>query len=156
MPSVENPLQSWQRVSHMSRHLIAVRSAGLGLLIFAALLWIEQLLLRWTGPILGLNWLPTAQVALECLAFAGTGWLIGRWGRSGVLIFAGIIAVQPFARVPGIDVGWLFRLLMDSFQDSRYLASFFNSLGTHLFLIASLFVGAHWSRPRERTVLRIQ
>ena len=61
-----------------------------------------------------------------------------------------------FGLAPGIDVPWLFRLLLDTFQNSRYLGSFLSSLVTHAFLFCSLIVGVKLSRAREQAVLRIQ
>ena len=92
---------------------------------------------------------------------AAIGWLIGRWGSLGVLLFAATLALLNFGRVPGIDFPWLFHLLLDCFQNTRYLESFFTSLATHAFLFASLFIGSHLShakqnRAREQAVLHIK
>ena len=131
--------------------LTAVRSTVLGwLALFAVMLLIERPLLRWTAPILGAGWLPTAQLALECIGFVAVGWLIGRWGSLGVLIFAATLALPNFGRVPAIDFPWLFQLLLDCFQNARYLGSFFTSLATHVLLFAGLFIGSHLSRALER------
>jgi hypothetical protein len=129
--------------------------------LFAIILLIERPLLHRTALILGASWLPTAQLALECLGLAAVGWLIGRWGNPGVLIFAATLALPNFGHVPDIDVPWLFHLLLDCFQNARYLGSFFTSLATHVFLIASLFIGSHLSRAklnraREQALLRIK
>jgi hypothetical protein len=131
--------------------LTAVRSTVLGwLALFAVMFLMERPLLRRAAPFLGASWLPTAQLALECFGFAAVGWLIGRWGRLGVLIFAATLALPNFGRVPAIDLPWLFHLLLDCFQNARYLGSFFTSLATHILLFASLFVGSHLSRAPER------
>jgi hypothetical protein len=127
----------------------------------AIILLIDRPLLHRTAPILGASWLPTAQLAVECLGLAAVGWLIGRWGNAGVLIFAATLALFNFRLVPSIDVPWLFHLLLDSFQNARYLESFSTSLATHIFLFASLFIGSHLSRAkrnraREQTLLRIK
>ncbi|HEX5227846.1 MAG TPA: hypothetical protein VFW44_09055 [Bryobacteraceae bacterium] len=138
------------------RLLAAVQSGVLGLAALIALLWIEQALMRGVAPFLGPSWLPTARVFLECGTLAVAGWFVGRWDRLGVWLVAAIIAIPNLSHVPGIDVAWLIRLLLDSFRDSRYVASFFNFLGVHILMFASLFIGARLSRPRERTSLRIQ
>jgi hypothetical protein len=131
--------------------LTAVRSAALAwLALFAVMFLIERPLLRWTGPILGASWLPTAQLALECFGLAAVGWLIGRWGSLGVLTFAATLALPNFGRVAAIDFPWLFHLLLDCFQNARYLGSFFTSLATHILLFSSLFVGSRLSRPPEQ------
>jgi len=140
----------------------AVRSAVLGWgALLAVLFLIERPLLRWTAPVLGASWVPTAQLALECLGLAAVGWFIGRWGNPGVLIFAATLALLNLGLVPGIDSPWLFHLLLDSFQNTRYIESFFTSLATHIFLFGSLFVGSHLSRAklnraREQAFLNIK
>ena len=141
-----------------TRGLLApVRSTIVGwVALLAVIFLIERPLLRWTAPILGASWLPTVQLILECLGLTAVGWLIGRWGKPGVLIFAATVALLDFTHILAIDVPWLFHLLVDCFQNSRYLESFFTSLATHVFLFGSLFVGARLSRVHERALLRIQ
>jgi hypothetical protein len=142
--------------------LIASRSIGIGFLaLFAVMFLIERPLLRFAAPILGASWLPTAQLALECLVLAGVGWLIGRWGRLGVAIFAATLALVNFCLVPAIDFPWLFHSLLDCFQNTRYLEPFVTSLATHVLLFSSLFVGSHLgrakqNRAREQAALHIK
>jgi hypothetical protein len=141
--------------------LSAVRSSVLGwLALFAIIFLIERPLLHWTAPILGASWLPTVQLALECCSLAAVGWLIrktgGRWGNLGVLIFAATLALLNFGLVPFINFPWLFHLLLDCFQNARYLGSLFTSLATHIFLFGSLFIGSHLSRARQPAVLHIK
>jgi hypothetical protein len=128
--------------------------------LFAFIFLIERPLLRWSGPLLGASWLPTVQLALECCGLAAAGWLIGKtgrlWGNLGVLIFAVTIALLNFGFIPLIDFPWLYHLLLDCFQSSRYLEAFFTSLVTHTFLFGSLFVGSHLSRARQPAVLHIK
>jgi len=124
--------------------------------LFAITFLIERPLMRWTSTMLGASWVPTVQLALECCGLAAIGWLIGRWSKVGVLVFAATLAIWNFGLVPAIDILWLLRLLRNSFENSRYLESFFTSLVTHAFLFGSLFIGAALSRPREQVVLRIQ
>ena len=131
--------------------LIALGAAALGLVSLGVILLVERLLLRFAAPLLGESWTPTARIALECAALMAVGWLIGRWGWPGVLVFAGTIALLRLG-----DLQWLLHLFFNCFQNSRYLASFLNSLGIHILLLASLFAGANWSRPREQAVLRIE
>src|SRR5580700_10958909 len=134
----------------------AVRSSVLAWGALLAITFLmERPLMRWASTMLGASWVPTVQLALECCGLAAIGWLIGRWGNSGILIFAAMLAVWNFGLVP-IDIPWLIHLLIDSFDNSRYLESFFTSLVTHVFLFGSLFTGAALSRPREQVVLRIQ
>lgn len=117
---------------------------------------IERPLLRFAARLLGTPWLPTARLALVCAALFATGWLIGRWGYRGVLLFAATLAIRNFGLAPGIDLLWLIRLFVDTFHSSRYVGSFVSSLVTHVFLFGSLFVGAHWAGAPRSTMLRIQ
>jgi hypothetical protein len=139
------------------RLLIAARSILLGWATLAAVTYlVERPLLRWTLALLGAAWLPTVQLALECAALVGTGWIIGRWchldGVRTVSVFAMILAVWNFGLVPAMNVAWLFQLIVDSFGDSRYLESLGTAAVTHAFLFGSLFVGAILSRPARAPV----
>ena len=143
------------------RLLISARSILLGWVALVGITYlVERPLLLLSAHALGASWLPTEQLAMACAGLVGTGWIIGRGNRFDVLIFAVTLAVWNFGLVP-INLSWLFRLLIDSFESSRYLESFFTSLATHAFLIGSLFIGSHLSRAkrnraREQTVLRIK
>jgi hypothetical protein len=136
--------------------LNAVRSVLVGwIALFAITALIERPLVRhslFVGP----AWVPTLRLALECLGLFAVGWLIGPWGNLGVWIFAASISVRSFGLAPGLDVPWLFRLLIDTFQNSRYLESFFTSLVTHAFLFSSLFIGVRVSRGHTGTMLHIK
>jgi hypothetical protein len=139
------------------RLLIAARSILLGwVALLAATYLVERPLLRWTAPLLGASWFPTAQLALECAALAATGWVMGRWNRSGaipaVLVFAAMIAVWNFSLVPAINIPWLFRLMRDTIGDARYLESLITTAVTHALLFGSLIIGARLSRPRQTTM----
>src|SRR5580698_7615752 len=117
-------------------------------------------LLSLTAHLLDASWVPTAQLIVECLALAAAGWVAGRGNRFDVLILLAMLAVWSFGLIP-INLPWLFRLLVDSLESSRYLESFFTSLATHIFLIGSLFIGSNLSRAkrnreREQAVLRIK
>jgi|HubBroStandDraft_5_1064220.scaffolds.fasta_scaffold43555_2 hypothetical protein len=129
---------------------IAARSILLGwAALFAFTYLVERPLLARTAPLLGASWLPTAQLGLACIALAATGWIVGRWNRWDVLIFAALLAVWNFGLLP-INLPWLLRLLADSFENSRYLESFFTSLVTQVLLFGSLFAGASLNRSREQ------
>ena len=131
------------------RLLIAARAVLLGwLALFAFTYLVERPLLSWASPLLGAAWFPTAQLALACVGLAATGWIVGRWNRFPVLIFAATLAGWNFGLVP-IDLLWLIRLLADSLESSRYLESFFTSLVTHVLLFSSLFAGAALNRVRQ-------
>jgi hypothetical protein len=137
--------------------LIALRSLIAGwAALFILTVVVERPIIRWIGAALGPNWIPTVQLIAACVGLFVTGWIIGRWGRLGVFLFAATIAVWNFGLVREIDIPWLGRLLIDCFGNSRYLESFFTSLATHVFLFGSLFAGATLSRARERTVLHIK
>jgi len=141
----------------VARHLlITVRSILLGwVALFVITYLIERTLLFLAAHFLGLPWIPTVQLALTCSGLVATGWIMGRWNRFDVLLFAATLAIWNGGLVP-IDIPWLFRLLINSFENSRYLESFFTSLVTHVFLFGSLFIGASLARSREPVVLRIK
>jgi hypothetical protein len=139
------------------RLLTAARSTLLGWATLLAVTYlVERPLIVWTAPLLGASWLPTAQLALECVALAVTGWMIGRWNGSDtvpvVLVFAAMIAAWNFGLVPAINIPWLFRLMVDSFGDARYLESLVTAAVTQALLFGSLFVGARLSRPAQAPV----
>jgi hypothetical protein len=139
------------------RLLITARSILLGWATLVAFTYlVERPLLLWTAPLLGASWLPTVQLAFDCVALAATGWMIGRWNRSdavpAVLVFAAMLAVWTFGLVPAINLPWLFRLIADSFRDARYLESLVTAAATHALLFGSLFVGARLSRPARAPV----
>jgi hypothetical protein len=128
--------------------------------LFAIAYLVERPLLSLTARFLDASWVPTAQLIIQCFALAAAGWIAGRGNRIDVLILLAMLAVWSFGLVP-INLPWLFRLLLDSFESSRYLESFFTSLATHAFLIGNLFIGSHLSRAkrnraREQSVLRIK
>lgn len=134
--------------------MIAARSILLGWATLVAVTYfLERPLLRWTAPLLGAAWLPTAQLALECAALAATGWMIGRWCRldavGAVFVFAAMLAVWSFGLVPAMNVPWLLRLIADSFGSTRYLESLGTAAATHALLFVSLFAGARLGRPAE-------
>jgi hypothetical protein len=136
------------------RLLITARSILLGwATLFAATYLVERPLIVWTAPLLGAPWVPTAQLALECVALAATGWIIGRWNRSYtvlvVAVFAAMLAAWDFGLVPAINIPLLFRLMAESFGDSRYLESLVTAAVTHALLFGSLVVGARLSRPAQ-------
>ena len=60
------------------------RMGGIVFLLYV----VERYLLTGTAPLFGPAWLPTAQTSLECLIFAGSGWIAGRLNRSAALITA--------------------------------------------------------------------
>ncbi len=133
------------------RHKLFISSRSI-LLAWAALFAIVYLagrpLLSLTAHMLDASWVPTAQLIVECLALAAAGWVAGRGNRFDVLILLAMLAVWSFGLIP-INLPWLFRLLLDSLESSRYLESFFTSLATHIFLIGSLFIGSHLSRAKR-------
>jgi hypothetical protein len=140
-----------------SEFLIAARSALIGwIALYGITFLMERPLLHFLAHLLGPPWLPTARLGLVCAALAATGWLIGRWGYRGVLLFAATLAIRNFGLAPGIDLLWLVRLFVDTFHSARYVGSFLSSLITHVFLLGSLFVGAHLARAPRSAMLRIQ
>jgi hypothetical protein len=139
-----------------NRLLIAARSIVLGwAALFAITYLLEGPLLSWTAPLLGASWIATAQLALVCSGLAMTGWIVGRWNRNHVLVFAALLAIWNFGLVP-IDLPWLFRLMVNTLRDARYLESFITSAATHALLFGSLVAGANLTRARQPTILHIK
>ena len=135
------------------RLVILARSFLLGwAALFGITYLLERPLLLFSARFLDASWRPTEQLALACAGLAATGWIVGRWNRFdalvAALIFAATLAVWNFGLVP-IDISWLLRLMVDSFESSRYLGSLFTSLATHALLFGSLFAGARFSRPAQ-------
>ncbi len=113
-------------------------------------------LLNWIAPFLGIRWLPTAQLALDCCIFTATGWVIGCWNRAhavfAVLVFAATLTLWDFSPILELDVPWLLRLVADSFHASRYLPSLAATAATHAFLFGSLIAGGTLARPAQKPV----
>jgi len=153
MPS-EQDLQIDAR-SHSTRLVIAARSILAGwAALFAITYLVARPLLTVAAPLLGASWLPTAQLALECVALAATGWIVCRLSRwsGAVLIFAIMLAIWNFGLTPSVNVPWLFRLIIDAIGNARYLGSLITAGATHALLFGSLVVGARLSLPRQMTV----
>jgi hypothetical protein len=139
------------------RLLITARSILLGWATLLAVTYlVERPLIVWAAPLLGASWMPTVQLALQCVALAATGWMVGRWNHldavRAVLVFAAMMAARNFGLVPTINVPWLFRLLVDSLGNARYLESLATAAVTQALLFGSLFVGARLSRPAQAPV----
>ncbi len=136
------------------RLLISARSVLLGwAALFTFTYLVERPLLLWMARLLSSAWLPTGQLALECVTLAATGWIIGRWNRTdpvlSVSVFAAMIAVENFSLVPAINVAWLVRLIVDTFANLRYLESLVTTAALHVFLFGSLFTGAQLAQPKQ-------
>ncbi len=139
------------------RLLIITRSILLGwAALFAGTYLVARPVLVWTAPLLGASWLPTAQLVLECIALAATGWIIGRWNRldaiSAALVFAAMLALWNFGLVPAMNLAWLIRLMIDSIGAVRYLESLSTAAATHALLFGSLIGGALLGRPNAKPV----
>lgn len=138
------------------RLVISVRSILLGwAALFGITYLVERPLLLLTAHFIGASWLPTEQLALACAGLAAIGWIIGRWNRfdamAAALIFAATLAIWNVGLVP-LDLPWLFRLILDSFQNLRYLESLLTALATHGLLFGSLLAGARLSGPAQPPV----
>jgi hypothetical protein len=134
---------------------ICARAIAVGWVVLVAITYlIERPLLRWTGPMLEGSWLPTAELALDCCAFAATGWVIGRFSRDAVLIallaFAATLAWRDFTPLLPVNVPWLVRSAVNAFSDSRYFAGFVTTAATHAILFGSLFAGGLLTRRAQK------
>jgi hypothetical protein len=137
--------------------LIALRSVLIGwptLLLISFLL--KHPLLVWASPMLGVRWLATAGLALDCTALAATGWVVGRLNRAdpilGVLVFAATLSFWDFTPLLAINVPWLLRLAADTVRDSGYLSSLLTTAASQAFLFGSLLAGGLLSRPPTKPV----
>ena len=132
---------------------IPIGWVALGLLVFMA----EHPLLRWTGPLLGAQWIATAQLGLDCGVMLGTGWVVGRLSRPdpmlGVLVFAATLTFWDISFLVAINVPWLVRLVIHTVSgEGNYLSSLVSTVGTHALLFGCLVGGGLLSRVRERPV----
>lgn len=140
--------------------VIAVRSILTG---WAALLLItfllERPLLFLGAPILAVGWFATARLALDCCAFAATGWIVGHWSRDdslfAVVAFAATLTLRDFEPLLAINLPWLLHLVADSLRDGRYLESLFTTAATQALLFGSLIAGGRLARPARRTAISV-
>ena len=142
------------------RLIIAARSLLLGwCALFAVTYLVERPLLHFAAPLLGGSWLPTAQLAFQCVALGAAGWVLGRWNRPDpmplLLVFAALLAVWDFGLVPALNIRWLFQLIADVFESSRYLESLITAVATHALLFGSLVAGVRFSRPAQTPPLSL-
>ncbi len=142
----------------MRRRLVVVlRSVltGWGTLLLLAYL-LEHPVLVWSVPIVGVKWLATAGLALDCMALAATGWVVGRLNRPdsllGVLAFAATLTFWDFTPVVAINIPWLLRLAANAFRDSVYLSSLLTTAASQALLFGSLLAGGLLSRPPSKPV----
>jgi len=139
------------------RLFVALRSilTGWGTLLLLACL-LEHPLLRWAAPILGVKWLATAGLALDCIDLAATGWMVGRLNRPesllGVLTFAATLTLWDFTPVVAINIPWLLRLAMNALRDSVYWSSLLTTAASQALLFGSLLAGGLLSRAPSKPV----
>ncbi|HYL73688.1 MAG TPA: hypothetical protein VEU96_05755 [Bryobacteraceae bacterium] len=142
----------------MRQRLFVVMRAvptGWGTLLLLAYL-LEHPVLRWVAPILGVQWLATAGLALDCMALAATGWVVGRMNRPdsllGVLSFAAMLTLWDFTPVVAVNVPWLLLLTANALRDSVYLSSLVTTAASQALLFGSLLAGGLLSRPPSKPV----
>ena len=139
------------------RLFVVVRAVltGWGTLLLLAYL-LEHLVLVWTAPIVGVKWLATAGLALDCMDLAATGWVVGRLNRPdsllGVLSFAATLTLWDFTPVVAVNVPWLLRLTANTLRDSVYLSSLLTTAASQALLFGSLIAGGLLSRPPSKPV----
>jgi len=145
MPSPR--LNAWLRI------LCAVAAGWATLLL---LMFLASLLIRWTASLLGVAWIATAQLTLNCLELAAAGFIAGRCNRpspvTAVVVFAATLTFADFGDSMALNVPWLFRLTRDVLTNPRFLDAWVSTAGTHLLLFGCLIAGAMLSRPPERPV----
>lgn len=127
------------------------------LLLIAYLL--ERPLLILIAGKLGASWLPTVRLMLDCSVLAGTGWVIGRLGRTNPILavaaFAATLTLRDFGELVEIRVPWLLQLAGDALRDPRYWDLLGSTAITQTFLFGSLIAGALLSRRAPATALSI-
>lgn len=136
------------------RLLTSIRWIFIGWVTLLAIAYLfERPLLLWTAPFLGNEWFPTARLGADCCAFAGAGWVTGRWNRPNCLlavsVFAATLTVWDFNPLLPIDVPWLLHLAVNALRDSRYLESLITTAATHALLFGCLIAGGQLARPRQ-------
>jgi hypothetical protein len=144
-----------------NRILVFARAVLCG---WAALLGLSYLLegplLRWTVPLLGMEWFPTERLALDCLVLTAAGWAAGRSHRSravaATLAFAVTLLPWNLDQVVSLDFPWLARLTVDAIRDSRYLGGLLTVGVTQAFLWGCLAAGGLLARPRPAPVSVIE
>lgn len=140
-----------------TRLFIALRSVLTGWATLLLLAYrLEHPLLVWVTPALGVKWLATAGLALDCTALAATGWIVGRLNRPdsllGVLTFAATLTFWDFTPVVAVNIPWLLRLAMNGLRDSVYLGSLLTTAVSQALLFGSLLAGGLLSRPPSKPV----
>jgi hypothetical protein len=141
------------------RLLLALRAIVVGwvaLLPTAYLL--ERVVLR-AAPVLGPEWFATARLTLDCAILAATGWIAGYWSRPhslfAALVFVATLTLRDFTPLLPLDVPWIFRLLVDTLHDARYLDSLVTTAAGQALLFGCLIAGAMLARPRPTKPLSV-
>jgi hypothetical protein len=140
------------------RVFVALRAIPIGWACLALLVFlVEHPVLRWTGPLLGAQWLATGQLGLDCGVLVATGWVVGRLSRPysmfGVLVFAATLSFWDVSFLVAINVPWLVRLAVHTVSgDGNYLSSLVSTAGSQVLLFACLVGGGLLSRARETPV----
>jgi len=141
-----------------ARLFVALRAIPIGWASLALLVFlVVHPLIRWTGPLLGAQWLATGQLGLDCAVLAATGWVVGRLSRPnpmlGVLVFAATLTFWDISFLVAINVPWLVRLTIHSLSgDGNYLSSLVSTAGSQALLFGCLVGGGLLSRAREKPV----
>ncbi len=141
-----------------SRLFIALRAIPIGWVTLALLVFlVEHTVLRWTGPLLGAQWIATAQLGLDCAVLIATGWVVGRLSRPGpmfgVLAFTATLIFFDLSFLVAINVPWLVRLTIHALSgDGNYLSALASTAGSQALLFGCLVGGGLLSRAREKPV----
>ena len=130
---------------------IVARSIATGWAALFALTYLaEHPLLVLTAPIVGVHWVATVSLSLDCLKLAATGWAIGWLHRTsplpGVLAFAATLSPFSFEGWLPLDVPGLLRLATDAVHDIRYWEPLTTMAAQHVLLFGSLVAGGLLSR----------
>jgi hypothetical protein len=134
-----------------SRLLVAALAGWAALVITELVLLFGAI--RLFALVMGPDLLASIKVVLDMGALAACGWIAGRVGRprvmaAAVLAAAGL-ALYDFTPYLPLNLPWVLRLAKNALGDSRYVSSLLATLTIHALMLASLFAGAHLSRPRR-------
>jgi hypothetical protein len=133
---------------------IVARSIATGWAALIALTYLaERPLLLLMAPIVGVHWVATASLSLDCLKLAAIGWAIGwlhrRTPLPAVLAFAASLSLFSFEAWLPLDVPALIRLATDALRDARYWGPLASMAVQHVLLFGSLIGGGLLSRPSQ-------
>ena len=134
--------------------LVVARSILVGWATLIAVAFVAERLVRtWVSHFIGMPWVPTAQIALECVVLAIVGWVVGRLSKGAstysVLAFTVTLAFWDLDPLLEFNFPWVIQLGADAFRDPLYIDSLIATATQHVLLLGCLVTGAVLSQPRR-------